>query len=700
MPLDITNFEGERQKAIVFKYKGWLVAMVLTYISMILARPIEFLCVEGFSKANLNFLIDSYAPKIMKTFGLYIFQSYFYWGESLFKRFTLCALIPVLPFFTYYITMLIVDEKNPYSFLAFTKGSGHKAREFEIKEMGLFDGFIFVLGKFKGKYLKLGETFSVLASAPPGTGKTTAIVVPTILECDGVSMIVNDPKPEICDQTSAYRTTIGPSFIINWAGRDDPENGLYWPSWNPLSPSAIPPPGPDRDMYIESMVSVFIQEPKSSSSDPHWTKTARAALTGLVHFIVNKCEKARANDYFKKKMESDTFDQEDAHLLESYYMSMNDPTAAGALNMLRKGSLNSSNYVDVGTWDNLPKEWVGHEACMPMILDWMTEAQISLVEDTNKRKQQGDQLAGFSDTIKELFQSAVREIRKYGYSYRALQELNKLSNTPDKERGSTLSTMEAGISIFKNTAVRQRTKTSDFTFKDLRGMIDPNDGKIKPVTVYLSVNLVDAQALAPLSGVFIELMSRELLYRTPDSIVHGEKTGPYPVLFVLDEFPQMPKLEAVISGPAVGRGQKVSYLLIAQDLNQIVAGYGQEAVETLFSTTYAKIILTQANERSAQRFSDLAASKGTDLSVNVKEGDAGAIFNRKTSKTIDSNTVVSKGGLLNLKKGKQYILIQGKHKTPIYADSPSWFEDDNMKKKVAMGKSSPVPLWLLDKKKK
>ena len=43
--------------------------------------------------------------------------------------------------------------------------------------------------------------------------------------------------------------------------------------------------------------------------------------------------------------------------------------------------------------------------------------------------------------------------------------------------------------------------------------------------------------------------------------------GPYPALFVLDEFPTMPKLKAIIEGPAVGRGQKVSYLLIGQVLN-------------------------------------------------------------------------------------------------------------------------------------
>ena len=76
-------------------------------------------------------------------------------------------------------------------------------------------------------FLKLSETLSVLVCAPPGTGKTVGVVVPTIFECDTVSMIVNDPKPELCYITSGYRAQVGPVFIINWGKEDDPINNVY-----------------------------------------------------------------------------------------------------------------------------------------------------------------------------------------------------------------------------------------------------------------------------------------------------------------------------------------------------------------------------------------------------------------------------------------------------------------------------------------
>ena len=161
--------------------------------------------------------------------------------------------------------------------------------------MKLLDGFCMVIGKFKGYYLKLPETLSTLCCAPPGTGKTAGVVIPTIFNSKGLSLVINDPKPELCFTTSGARAKEGPVFIINWGAEDNPAEGLYYPSWNPLSPTALPAQGPGRDMYIDSMCNILVEDPKGGA-DPHWSQTGRAALTGFIHFIASKCEKARANE--------------------------------------------------------------------------------------------------------------------------------------------------------------------------------------------------------------------------------------------------------------------------------------------------------------------------------------------------------------------------------------------------------------------
>jgi type IV secretion system protein VirD4 len=231
-------------------------------------------------------------------------------------------------------------------------------------------------------------------------------------------------------------------------------------------------------------------------------------------------------------------------------------------------------------------------------------------------------------------------------------------------------------------------------------MVDPKDGKMKPVTVYLSINENDSEALGPISGVFIDLMSRYLIAHKPDAVTRdGTKVGPYPVMFVLDEFPAMPKLDAVISGPARGRGQKVSYLLIAQDLEQISAGYGSEYVEIILSTTAAKIVLTQANDKTADRFANMLA-KTTNIDKSFEGGDINKVFGTSVVEKTKVDDTFSKNNILTLEKGKQIVMIQGKTDRPILADSPAWYNEPDMKKKVAMGTSTYIPEWLHNKRKK
>ena len=606
--------------------------------------------------------------------------------------------LPYMPFLVITIVFTYALITNPYEFMLKTFGSGRLATYRDIVKMKLFKGFVIVLGKFRGKLLMLPETLSALVVAPPGTGKTVAVVIPTILESPKMSIIVNDPKPELCFKTSGYRATQGPVFVINWGCLDDPDKGVYYPSWNPLSPRCLPTDENERGLYIDSMVKVLIAEP-TGSQDPHWSNKGRDALSGFLWFISNKCERARANDYFVSRLLDNSLDEEDAKVLASYYVNMSSPEAQMALASLQKGELTHDNYVPIGTWAGLPQEWYGSEPCIAMINDWLNDAQMTISADLKRRADEGDQSALYADPMRDVLEYAVNECMQYNYSHRAVIELNQLAATPDKERGSILSTALGGINVFKNASVIARTRFSDFAFRDLRGMRDPITGEMKPIAVYLSIDTVKARALNSITGVFVELMSSFLIANPPDFVgSDGQKAGPYPVLFVLDEFPQMPKLAAVKDGPAVGRGQKVSYLLIGQDLGQISGQYGKDDLETIITTTAAKVILAQNNEQTAERFSKMIGTKTIqNASYSAQEAIFG--FNVKmsnnVSRSLQSKNVVGASSMMSLDAKKQYVLMQGFLNRPILADSPRWFLDKKMSKKCSLPPSPFVPAWIV-----
>ncbi|MDE6477934.1 MAG: type IV secretory system conjugative DNA transfer family protein, partial [Alphaproteobacteria bacterium] len=540
----------------------WIACAVAFGLSFI----VEHIWRYGWSPASITWM-KIYLSHMLTTGGLSVLAEIPYWLSRTFLHTDLPCLTPLLPIIAYYFLAdaTLVSEFNPHGNDKFNEKSSNKATLEDIKKMGLWDGFMMVLGYFKKKPLMMNECLSALCVAPPGTGKTQGVVLPTIFDCNTVSMIINDPKPELNKKSSAYRATVGPVFIMNWAGQDDPERGIYYPSWNPLSPEHVPFNAEQRDLYVDSICKVLIPDNTSSSADPHWQLTGRAGLSGLVQFIISKIERAKADDYFYARITSGAFDAEDAAVLSDYYLAMiHDPNAYAAHALLQRGELNATNYVHVGTWANIPDAWRGREASLSMILDWLNANQIRIAEEMENRRRQGDQMVMMADPMKDLFTDAVNEARQYAYAHRAILELTQLANTPDKARGSILSTILAGLAIFRNAAVRNRTSHSDFHFSDLRGLRDPRDGKIKPVTVYLSINMVDAEALNPITGIFIELMSSFLLANAPEQMHNGEKLGPCPVLFVLDEMPKMQKLQAVIQGPDLGRGQQVSLVHISE----------------------------------------------------------------------------------------------------------------------------------------
>lgn len=690
----------EYDNAVRWMVITFLIAIGVTIVLALVAMPLGYLLGTGISKDSLSDVSRFFSTIFNKPD--FLFSRYWSWFKQLFSYhgdFSFSLWIPILPFISLPAILLTGIIMNPYRFQSNIHGSARIAELNDIKKMGLLDGFCIVLGKFKGYLLRMNETLSVLCCAPPGTGKTVGVVIPTLFNSANMSVVVNDPKPELCYNTSGARAKVGPVFIINWGMEDNPAEGIYYPSWNPLSPGAVPAPGPARDMYVDSMCNVLVEDPKGGA-DPHWSKTGRAALTGFIHFIVSKCEKARANDYFIGRVYEGKLDEEDKKVLEGYYLEMNDPQASRALQNLRSGNLNIDNYLPIGTWALLPEKWIGRESCIAMILEWITEAQIKQSQEIKRRLDEGDQMAAMADPMRELLEEAITEARKFGYAARCIVELSQLSSMPDKERGSVMSTAFSGIGIFKNSAVVARTSFSDISFKDLRGLKDPITGEFKPISVYLSVNQVDARALSVISGTFIDLMSSYLIANPPkfknptDGVM-----GPFACLFAMDEFPTMPKLKAVIDGPAVGRGQKVSYLLIGQDLGQISGKYGKDDLETVISTTACKIILSQNNEVTAQRFSKMIGNKTVQTSSFSKnEGGLGKgtnPFAKNVSYQLQGVSVISTTQLLSLPTSKQVVLMQSHIDRPIMADSPRWYLDKKMKAMAALPPAPNVPDWIV-----
>ena len=509
-------------------------------------------------------------------------------------------------------------------------------------------------GRRQRDFVRNWETLSGILISPPGTGKTVQLMTQLLADwpdrirrrllgfipfgsrpapVPGPSMIVNDPKGEIFQATSAHRSKIGPVIRLAWA--DTAPEGH---NWNPLDPSNFP--GGEKVLLLRRRL-LDLLEPiygplarpalstilflVQSTSDPlgQLAKDPCRAVGGREAAdlagvspkpaeILAVSEKLQPSliELFKIISEREKF-------IERMCAILIPETVEQHWRVTGREALSGMIGFEFGRWEHDPE---GHgDPNFAKILDWLNGATPdgggfsdpdvappSTSPDGEHRpggyNGQGNVGGGPADATggdaengdltEKMLDDAIRECRINGYSARVINDLSSLRRKPDRERGSVISTAGGSINIFKNAAVRQRTSRSTFRMTDLRGVFAP-DGRILPVTLYIDVPLQDAEALGRVTGLFVDNSAALLLSLQPEEADTRKKNGTIrPVLYLLDEFWTMPPLAQLRNIPALGRGLWVQALIVGQSYLQIASKYGAQgnnAVEELKASTHYKI---------------------------------------------------------------------------------------------------------------
>lgn len=109
-------------------------------------------------------------------------------------------------------------------------------------------------------------------------------------------------------------------------------------------------------------------------------------------------------------------------------------------------------------------------------------------------------------------------------------------------------------------------------------------------------------------------------------LTHFEKRSEInarPILFLLDEFPRLGKVSAMLDGLATLRSKKISICLIIQSLAQLDTIYGQNERKIISDTCAYKAILSATDADTQEYFSRLV---GTYDKQTISHGDNRAAF--------------------------------------------------------------------------
>lgn len=125
-----------------------------------------------------------------------------------------------------------------------------------------------------GKELRYVGDRHLMTIGPNGSGKSRRVILPNLAQLKGWSVVVVDPKGDLCQMTRAYREENGAkSVILNPFGvLDMPSDGF-----NPVAALDSESDDFPDDAFglAESMIRV-------QGSEPHWSASAQDLVAGLI----------------------------------------------------------------------------------------------------------------------------------------------------------------------------------------------------------------------------------------------------------------------------------------------------------------------------------------------------------------------------------------------------------------------------------
>ena len=172
----------------------------------------------------------------------------------------------------------------------------------------------------------------------------------------------------------------------------------------------------------------------------------------------------------------------------------------------------------------------------------------------------------------------------------------------EKERSGVVSTMNSSLELWANPLIDTTTASSDFNIMNF---------KKERATVYVGLTPDNLTRLRPLMQVFYQQATEFLCRKMPS------KEEPYGVLFLMDEFPTLGKMEQFKTGIAYFRGYHVRLFLIIQDTEQLKGIYEDSGMNSFLSNATYRITFAANNVETANLISQLVGNKTVEQeSVN------------------------------------------------------------------------------------
>src|SRR5215212_2028201 len=243
----------------------------------------------------------------------------------------------------------------------------------------------------------------------------------------------------------------------------------------------------------------------------------------------------------------------------------------------------------------------------------------------------------------------------------------ELLNKSENERSGVLSTAMSFLGLYRDPVVAKVTRRCDWRIRDLV----ENE---RPTSLYLVVPPSDTSRTKPLVRLILNQIGRRL---TEDLHAKGRR---HRLLFMLDEFPALGRLDFFESALAFMAGYGLKSFLIAQSLNQIEKAYGVN--NSILDNCHVRVSFATNDERTAKRVSD---ALGTATEIRDAKNYAGHrlspwLGHLMVTRQETARPLLTPGEVMQLPPDDELVLVSGCH--PIRAKKARYFEDSQLQGRI------------------
>jgi len=221
-----------------------------------------------------------------------------------------------------------------------------------------------------------------------------------------------------------------------------------------------------------------------------------------------------------------------------------------------------------------------------------------------------------------------------------------------------------GLGAWSDPAIDNATSANDFDLSSLRS---------KPQTIYIVISPNDMDALAPAARLFFQTATAALQSKMPSA------DEAFPVLFVLDEFKSLGRMDTMFNAATTLRGYGGRMLFVLQGVANIEEVYGRAGTDGLMNACQMHIFMSVNDPRTKEMLSRSLGNRQITTNQESTSQTSGRFGFSKTRTEHRSSTRLLSEDQIN-RLGKDAVLLLPQNARPIRAKKVFYFKDRSLRK--------------------